>query len=622
MQASEASAPASGETGTTFLARLDRGFGIFAEAVAAVIMIVEIVILSAGVFARYVIGRPFIWSDELAVILFLWLAMLGSVIALRRGEHMKLSFIVSRMSAATGRRIDGFMLCAMIAFLLVMAPAAINYTISENIEITASLRIPVSFRVGAIAMGFALMLLTLLVSMLIRMSAREILGIGTGVAIAAAAVWAAAPLFRAMGEYHLIVFFVVFVFAFVLLGMPIAFAFGITTLAYIMVMTKVPVTIVMNRLDGGMSDLILLSIPLFIFLGALIEKTGLSRALIDFMIALLGHVRGGLSYVLLCGMYLVSGISGSKAADMAAIAPILLPEMRRRGAKDGELISLLSASGAMAETIPPSIILISIGVVTGLSIADLFNGGLVPAFVGGIALAVVVFIRARREPHVKVARAPASHIFRTLVVALPALALPLLIRTFVVDGVATATEVATVGVIYCFLCGFFIYRQFPGRELYQMLVRTASLSGALLFIIGMANAMAWALTQSGFANRLQDLMTNIPGGQFGFMAVSIVAFAILGSVLEGFPAIVLVGPLMFPIAQQLGIHEIQYAMVAVLSMSLGLFSPPFGVGFYGACVIGECQPDVAMRDIWTYMFALLVAVIIIACVPWLSTGFL
>src|SRR6202035_971607 len=245
----------------------------------------EIVILSAGVFARYVIGRPFIWSDELAVILFLWLAMLRSVIALRRGEHMKLSFIVSRMSAATGRRIDGFMLCAMIAFLLVMAPAAINYTISENIEITASLRIPVSFRVGAIAMGFALMLL---VSMLIRMSAREILGIGTGIAIAAAAVWAAAPLFRAMGEYHLIVFFVVFVFAFVLLGMQIAFAFGITTLAYIMVMTKVPVTIVMNRLDGGMSDLILLSIPLFIFLGALIEKTGLSRALIGFMIALLG----------------------------------------------------------------------------------------------------------------------------------------------------------------------------------------------------------------------------------------------------------------------------------------------------------------------------------------------
>jgi len=285
-------------------------------------------------------------------------------------------------------------------------------------------------------------------------------------------------------------------------------------------------------------------------------------------------------------------------------------------------VALLAASAVMAETIPPSIILISIGVVTGLSIADLFNGGLVPAFVGGIALAVVVFIRARREPHVKVARAPASHIFRTLVVALPALALPLLIRTFVVDGVATATEVATVGVIYCFLCGFFIYRQFPGRELYQMLVRTASLSGALLFIIGMANAMAWALTQSGFANRLQDLMTNIPGGQFGFMAVSIVAFAILGSVLEGLPAIVLFGPLLFPVARAVGVNEVHYAMVVILAMGIGLFAPPFGIGFFSACAIGRTNPDDSLWRIWPYIGALVISLLIIAAIPWLSIGFL
>jgi len=117
-------------------------------------------------------------------------------------------------------------------------------------------------------------------------------------------------------------------------------------------------------------------------------------------------------------------------------------------------------------------------------------------------------------------------------------------------------------------------------------------------------------------------MTQIPGGQVGFMAVSIVAFAILGSVLEGFPAIVLFGPLLFPIAESIGIHPVHYAMVAVLAMSLGLFSPPFGVGFYAACVVGQCQPDAAMRDIWIYMFALLIAVIVIAVVPWLSIGFL
>src|SRR5258708_33182247 len=207
--------------GVAWLGWLDRGLGVIAEAAAAFIVIVEIVILSTGVFARYVLNRPFIWSDELAVILFLWLAMLGSVIALRRGEHMRLSFIVARMAPAARRRIDGFMLCAMIAFLLAMVPAAIHYTVTEHIEITASLRIPVSYRVGAIAVGLTLMLLTLLVWMFDRMRWREILLTGMSVVLVGAAIWAAAPLFRAIGDYNLIVFFAVFVFACALLGMPI-----------------------------------------------------------------------------------------------------------------------------------------------------------------------------------------------------------------------------------------------------------------------------------------------------------------------------------------------------------------------------------------------------------------
>jgi tripartite ATP-independent transporter DctM subunit len=246
----------------------------------------------------------------------------------------------------------------------------------------------------------------------------------------------------------------------------------------------------------------------------------------------------------------------------------------------------------------------------------------VPALVGAVALAVVVFFRARNVPHQSVAKAAPARIVRTFIVALPALALPLLIRTFVVNGVATATEVATVGVVYSVFCGLVIYREFPRRELYEMLVKTASLSGALLFIIGMANAMAWALTQSGFAEQINGLANHIPGGQLGFMAASIVAFAVLGSVLEGFPAIVLFGPLLFPVAEGIGIHPVQYAMVAVLAMSLGLFSPPFGVGFYAACVVAQCQPDAAMRDIWIYMLALLIAVIVIAAIPWLSIGLL
>jgi tripartite ATP-independent transporter DctM subunit len=202
------------------------------------------------------------------------------------------------------------------------------------------------------------------------------------------------------------------------------------------------------------------------------------------------------------------------------------------------------------------------------------------------------------------------------------LALPFVIRTVVVEGVATATEVSTVGIVYTVIVGALFYRQFDFRRLLPMLVDTAALSGAILLIIGCATGMAWSLTQSGFSRQLVAAMQAMPGGQAGFMAISVVAFVVLGSVLEGIPAIVLFGPLLFPVARALGVHEVHYAMVVVFAMGLGLFAPPFGVGFYAACAIGRVSPDLAMRRVWVYLGALFVALVTIAAVPWLSIGFL
>ncbi len=211
------------------------------------------------------------------------------------------------------------------------------------------------------------------------------------------AFWLAAPVFAPLGKFNLVIFFVIIVAATVLSGVPIAFSFALATFGYLALTTRTPLLVMVGRLDEGMSHLILLAVPLFIFLGALIEMTGMARAMIQFLASLLGHVRGGLSYVLIGAMYLVSGISGSKIADMAAIAPVLFPEMSKRGAKPGDLVALLSATGAQTETIPPSIVLITIGSVTGISIAALFTGGLLPAVVLGAALCVVVWWRYRRE---------------------------------------------------------------------------------------------------------------------------------------------------------------------------------------------------------------------------------
>ena len=207
-------------------------------------------------------------------------------------------------------------------------------------------------------------------------------------------------------------------------------------------------------------------------------------------------------------------------------------------------------------------------------------------------------------------------------IAIPAIALPFVIRAAVVKGVATATEVSTIGIIYSALAGLLIYRQFEWRRLYPMLIDTAALSGAILLIIGAATGMAWALTQSGFSASLAKFMTGLPGGVPIFLAVTIVAFVILGSVLEGIPAIVLFGPLLFPIARQVGVHDVHYAMVVILAMGIGLFAPPFGVGYYAACAISRINPDEGMKPIVGYMIALLIGTLIVAAVPWISTGFL
>jgi tripartite ATP-independent transporter DctM subunit len=379
--------------------------------------------------------------------------------------------------------------------------------------------------------------------------------------------------------------------------------------------------VIISQMDQGMSSIELLAVPMFVVLGLLLEMSGIARAMVNFLAALVGHRRGGLSYVLIAAMYLISGISGSKAADQAAVAPVLLPEMRRRGVAPGELAALLAASAAMSETIPPSLVLIIVGAVTGVSIAALFTGGLLPAAIAAAGLALLVFFRTRAD-RPEASHATAGEIARLFVVALPALILPFIIRYAVLAGVTTATEVATIGVVYAIFVGLAVYRCFDWRRLVPILVETAALSGAILLIIGTASAMAWSLTQAGFAQTLADMMTGLPGGRAGFLAVSVALFMVLGSVLEGLPAMVLFGPLLFPVAQQLGIHLVQYGIVAVLAMGIGLFSPPFGVGFYQTCLIGKVSSDEAFGRIWPYMATLVVALIFVAALPWLSIGFL
>lgn len=613
-----AAKPASGFD----LTRLERIISRCVEFPAAVLVAVEVVVLFVGVMSRYGFHKPLVWSDELASILFLWLAMLGSVVAFARSEHMRMTAVVSMCGARADRFFTTLAVVASVVFLALAMEPALEFASEEVIVTTPALEISNAWRASALPIGLGLMLLIGTLR-LIRSNGWRTTLVAVAIALGAvAALYLMQPVLKPLGNYNLLIFFVGVVGALVFAGVPIAFAFGLATLGYIALSTRLPTIVLIGRMDEGMSHLILLAVPLFVFLGLLIEMTGMARAMVGFLANLLGHVRGGLHYVLVGAMYLVSGISGSKAADMAAVAPVLFPEMKKRGADEGDLVALLSATGAQTETIPPSIVLITIGSVTGVSISALFTGGLLPGLVLGLTLCGIVWWRYRGEDLSGVRRPQWKVIGRSFLVALPALALPFVIRAAVVEGVATATEVSTIGIAYAVVVGTLVYRQFDLRRIYPMLVTTAALSGAILLIIGAATGMAWSLTQSGFSQVLATTMKTLPGGLPTFLIVSAVAFIVLGSVLEGIPAIVLFGPLMFPIARQVGVHEVHYAMIVILAMGIGLFAPPFGVGYYAACAISRIHPDAGIRPMIGYILALVVGLAIVIAVPWISIGFL
>jgi tripartite ATP-independent transporter DctM subunit len=589
------------------------------EFISALLLVVIIVMLLIGVVSRYVFAIPIIWIDEVVSLSFLWFAMIGTAIAMYRNEHLRLSLFLEMMPAKIQGFVHATALVSIAAFLIAMIHPSIIYAQEEWFVKSPALNIPNTYRVSALAFGFLAMLSILLVYALKTVTRRNLLLAVITVSAIAAACWLGSSLLFQLGIFNIVIFLIVLVALCLVAGVPIAFCFGLGALSYLAFATTVPLMVVIGRMDEGMSSLILVSVPIFVLLGCVLDATGMGKAIVGFLASLLGHIKAGMSYVLLGSLLIVSGISGSKVSDMATIAPALFPEMKRRGHKPKEMIALLATGAAMADTVPPSIVLIVLGSVAGVSIAGLFQSGVVIAMVLLLALAVLARWKARHEIMDQVSRSSMPVIGRALMIAAPALVLPFLIRSAVGGGVATATEVSTIAVLYAMIIGQVLYGGLGWKKVYEMLVETAALSGAILLILGTASAMAWAITQSGVVQSLSQFLTTLPGGVVSFMIVTILIFLILGCLLEGLPAILILAPIMFPIARKLGIHDIHYSMVVVTAMNIGLMMPPIGIGFFVACRIGNTSPDEVMGAIWPYIMALIAGLVLIAAVPWFST---
>lgn len=592
------------------------------EVVAGTLLVAMIAMILVNVASRYVLSQPIIWADEVASLSFLWLAMIGAALAIDRNDHLRLTIFLGLVPPRVRPFLDALSLVLVATFLVVMLRVGIEYAYEESYITSPALGLPMTWRAAALPFGMALMA-ALVVAQAVRGCAwPALLAAVLCVAAGAGMLALVKPVLLTWGYWNLPLFLVVFVMAMLAIGVPIAFCFGVGTLAFLTFASNAPIFVMVGRIDEGMSSLILLSVPVFVLLGCILDATGMGKAIVGFLASLIGHVKAGMSYVLLGSLFLVSGISGSKVSDMATVAPALFPEMKRRGHKPREMIALLATGAAMADTVPPSIALIVLGSAAGVSIAGLFTSGFAIALVLLLVLCVLARWKARGEDMGGVKRAPMSTIGKALLLAGPALVLPFMIRSAVGGGIATATEVSTLAVVYAAIIGVLLYGGIPLRRAGAMLVETAALAGAILLILGTASAMAWALTQTGFSGKLVAGVQALPGGTATFLLVSILIFMLLGCVLEGLPAIVLMAPIMFPLARNLGIHDIHYSMVIVTAMNIGLMAPPIGIGFYIACKIGDVSPDEAMGAIWPYIAALVVGLLLIAAIPQFSTALL
>jgi tripartite ATP-independent transporter DctM subunit len=401
--------------------------------------------------------------------------------------------------------------------------------------------------------------------------------------------------------------------------MAIGFALALAALIFIWAEGALPGVIFAQQMARGIDNFVLLAIPFFILVGYLMEANGMSVRLIALLERMVGRMRGGLNVVMVLSMVIFSGISGSKMADVAAVGSVLIPAARRSRQNPGNAVALLAASAVMAEAIPPCINLIILGFVANLSIGGLFMAGIVPAILMALALIAVAVLFGTRTQVSDEATAgvPSAQLWSG---AAATVGLILLIFGGFKSGFATATEISAFAALYAIVVGSLMFRELGWRAAVRSFTQSAIRSGLIMFIVAAAQSLAFVLTLQQVPHMLGDALVHLSqsSGTWLFMLLSIAILIVMGSVLEGAAALIIFGPLLIPVAAQLGIAPLHFGVVLVVAMGIGLFAPPLGLGLYGACLVGNVPIEQTVKPIFGYLGLLLICLLVIAFVPALT----
>jgi C4-dicarboxylate transporter, DctM subunit len=399
------------------------------------------------------------------------------------------------------------------------------------------------------------------------------------------------------------------------LSVPIGISMGLASMVVLLYKGQMPLTILAQKMFTGLDSFPLLAVPFFILAGCFMETGGISARLVRLAGVLVGHVRGGLAHVVIVGTIFFSGVSGSSAADAAAIGSIMIPAMTKRGYPRPLATAIVASAGGMGVLIPPCIIMVLYGIAANVSIGYLFAAGFLPGFISGLLMMVMVYLVAKREGLPKEKRATWREITKAIADAIPPLLMPVIILGGILSGVCTATESAVIAVVYGAVLSMFVYRELHLKDVPGLLVTTARLTGMCALVLGMCATFAWIVTVERIPQLITEWMLAVAKEPWMFLVLTNILLLVVGMFIESTAAIITFTPILYPVAMKMGIDPVHFGVVVVANLGVGLVTPPVGACLFVASAIGGTSVDKVIKPLMPFLIMMTVALFLITYWP-------
>ncbi len=400
---------------------------------------------------------------------------------------------------------------------------------------------------------------------------------------------------------------------------PVSFSLALSSVLALVLNSTMDTAVIIQRMYTASESFSLVAVPFFILAGGLMENGGISRRLVKFATTLVGHIRGGLAMVSVVASMFFAGVSGSTAADTAAVGSILIPAMEKRNYGKDMATSIVACAGAIGIIIPPSIPMVILGVTAGISIGGLFLGGFVPGILIGIALMVTSYIFAKKRDLPAEPRCSGGEVWTSFKDSILAIMTAIIILGGILSGVFTATEASVVAAVYAFIVGFFIYRELRLSDLPRIIAQTGVTTGVVVLCVATASAFGWILAAERIPALLAEFVFSISTNPFTVLLLVNALMLFMGMILDVTPIIIILIPIVFPIIMKLGIDPIHFGVMTIVNMAIGQCTPPVGVALFVATGISKISLGAMLNTYYRFIGAMIVVLVLITLIPDLIT---